>query len=92
MTRCMQVPICLVYENDSAASKADCPWTEGRDQWWQEQIPSQSSDCAVEWMDAEDPLFLLYTSGSTGKPKGVLHTTGGAARKERQDIPLQMTQ
>lgn len=22
-----------------------------------------------EWMDAEDPLFILYTSGSTGKPK-----------------------
>lgn len=50
--------------------------TQGRDQWWQDQIPSQSSECEVEWMDAEDPLFLLYTSGSTGKPKGVLHTTG----------------
>lgn len=25
----------------------------------------------VEWMDAEDPLFMLYTSGSTGTPKGV---------------------
>jgi acetyl-CoA synthetase len=33
--------------------------------------------CEPEWMDAEDPLFILYTSGSTGKPKGVLHTTGG---------------
>ena len=72
----MQVPTCLVYGNANAVSKGDCPWTEGRDQWWQEQIPSQSSECEVEWMDAEDPLFLLYTSGSTGKPKGVLHTTG----------------
>jgi acetyl-CoA synthetase len=33
--------------------------------------------CEPEWLDAEDPLFILYTSGSTGKPKGVLHTTGG---------------
>jgi acetyl-CoA synthetase len=30
-----------------------------------------------EWMDSEDPLFILYTSGSTGKPKGLVHTTGG---------------
>ncbi len=37
----------------------------------------QRSTCTVEWMGAEDPLFILYTSGSTGKPKGVLHTTGG---------------
>jgi len=44
---------------------------------WQDVIPSQSTECPVEWMGAEDPLFLLYTSGSTGKPKGVLHTTAG---------------
>uniref|UniRef100_A0A914WHU9 Acetyl-coenzyme A synthetase n=1 Tax=Plectus sambesii TaxID=2011161 RepID=A0A914WHU9_9BILA len=31
----------------------------------------------VEWMDAEDYLFMLYTSGSTGKPKGVVHTQAG---------------
>jgi len=36
-----------------------------------------SAVCEPEWMDAEDPLFILYTSGSTGKPKGVMHTTGG---------------
>ncbi|THU50121.1 hypothetical protein C4D60_Mb06t16740 [Musa balbisiana] len=40
-------------------------------------VPQFPTKCAVEWVDAEDPLFLLYTSGSTGKPKGVLHTTGG---------------
>eukprot|EP00041_Stephanoeca_diplocostata_P016326 m.321209 g.321209 ORF g.321209 m.321209 type:complete len:690 (+) comp20329_c0_seq4:3-2072(+) len=42
-----------------------------------ERENAESADCAVEWMDAEDPLFFLFTSGSTGKPKGVLHTTGG---------------
>lgn len=26
-------------------------------------------ECEPEWLDAEDPLFILYTSGSTGKPK-----------------------
>lgn len=50
---------------------------EGRDAWWHDSIPQQSSFCAPEPMQAEDPLFILYTSGSTGKPKGVLHTSGG---------------
>ncbi|KAF9619581.1 hypothetical protein IFM89_007408 [Coptis chinensis] len=40
-------------------------------------VPKYPMTCDVEWVDAEDPLFLLCTSGSTGKPKGVLHTTGG---------------
>lgn len=28
-----------------------------------------SDECEPEWLDGEDPLFILYTSGSTGKPK-----------------------
>ncbi|MEQ5207074.1 acetate--CoA ligase [Proteus sp. fly-1067] len=52
-------------------------WIEGRDIWWDEIIQGVSTECDIEAIDAEDPLFILYTSGSTGKPKGVLHTTGG---------------
>ncbi|EMF0798358.1 TPA: acetate--CoA ligase [Proteus mirabilis] len=52
-------------------------WIEGRDLWWDEIVQGVSTECDVEIMNAEDPLFILYTSGSTGKPKGVLHTTGG---------------
>ncbi len=50
-----------------------------RDIWWHDEIKASdiANYCEPEWMDAEDPLFILYTSGSTGKPKGVLHTTGG---------------
>jgi len=48
-----------------------------RDAWFEDVVAKQSSECAIEPMNAEDPLFILYTSGSTGKPKGVLHTTGG---------------
>ncbi len=55
----------------------DVPMTAGRDVWWHETMAKASAQCEPEWMDAEDPLFILYTSGSTGKPKGVLHTTGG---------------
>jgi acetyl-CoA synthetase len=49
----------------------------GRDVWFHDEMANASAICEPEWMDAEDPLFILYTSGSTGKPKGVLHTTGG---------------
>ena len=45
--------------------------------WWHDLVPTQSTDCPPERMDAEDLLFLLYTSGTTAKPKGIMHTTGG---------------
>jgi acetyl-CoA synthetase len=57
--------------------KIACEMKAGRDLWWHEAMAKASDKCEPEWMDAEDPLFILYTSGSTGKPKGVLHTTGG---------------
>jgi acetyl-CoA synthetase len=56
---------------------AAVPMRSGRDLWLAEETAKQRSTCPVEWMAAEDPLFILYTSGSTGKPKGVLHTTAG---------------
>lgn len=55
----------------------DVPMKAGRDLWYDDLMAKASPVCEPEWMDAEDPLFILYTSGSTGKPKGVLHTTGG---------------
>ncbi|XP_021822956.1 acetyl-coenzyme A synthetase, chloroplastic/glyoxysomal isoform X3 [Prunus avium] len=73
----VSVDVCLTYENQSAMKKESTKWQEERDVWWQDVIPKYPTTCAVEWVDAEDPLFLLYTSGSTGKPKGVVHTTGG---------------
>ena len=67
----------LVYANDDAQAKADTAMAAARDVFWQDVVPGQAPEAAVEWMDAEDTLFYLYTSGSTGKPKGVVHTTGG---------------
>jgi acetyl-CoA synthetase len=63
----------LVLHHTNAA----VPMQAGRDVWWHDVVPQQSSECVPEVMDAEDPLFVLSTSGSTGKPKGLLHTTEG---------------
>ena len=58
-------------------SGVDIHLENGRDFDWDELQAHQSSECPIEIMNAEDPLFILYTSGSTGKPKGLLHTTAG---------------
>ncbi|WP_374978974.1 acetate--CoA ligase [Pseudomonas solani] len=70
---CPDVSTVVVVER----TQGEVAWVEGRDIWYHEALRGASEECVPEWMDAEDPLFILYTSGSTGKPKGVLHTTGG---------------
>ena len=71
----VKVSTCVVYER--VGDKIQINMQDGRDVWWHEVMKAASPTCECEWMDSEDPLFILYTSGSTGKPKGVLHTVGG---------------
>ena len=75
LKECPSIEKVIVVER--VGDKIKCDWTEGRDLWWNDEMAKVDAVCEPEWMDAEDPLFILYTSGSTGKPKGVMHTTGG---------------
>lgn len=73
LKNCPAVHTVVVFKRTGA----NVDWNSQHDIWWHDLTSDQSTDCAPEPMNAEDPLFILYTSGSTGKPKGVLHTTGG---------------
>jgi propionyl-CoA synthetase len=53
---------------------------QGRDVDWKELSEGHAgAKVACEWLESNEPSYILYTSGTTGQPKGVQRDVGGYA-------------
>lgn len=57
LAHCPSIEKCIVVKRTGHSVEMKA----GRDLWYGDLMAKASPQCEPEWMDAEDPLFLLYT-------------------------------
>lgn len=82
MAMAPSVRTCLTLQRTGNAT----PWTPGRDVWWHEIVPEQSTEFATVETAANEPYMIIYTSGTTGRPKGAVHVHAGFPVKAAHDL------